>query len=148
ALPPSTSEEARYATLIATGYLANARRFGSYEDARYPWYLTYEDTIDNLGKTFLGLTVGCARCHDHKFDPLSQEDYYALYGFFQSTRYPRPGIELDKVQRDFVSLAPAEAIAAAEKERRGEGGAPRARHKSLGAGGKGGLARSPAGGRG
>src|SRR5262249_58086614 len=117
ALPPSTSEEARYATLIAPGYLATARRFGSYEDARYPWYLTYEDTIDNLGKTFLGLTIGCCRCHDHKFDPLSQEDYYALYGFFQSTRYPRPGIELDKVQRDFVPLAPADRVAAAEKER-------------------------------
>ena len=40
--------------LIATGYLANARRFGSYEDARYPWHLTIEDTIDNLGRTFLG----------------------------------------------------------------------------------------------
>ena len=68
--------------LIATGYLANARRFGSYEDARYPWHLTIEDTIDNLGRTFLGLTINCARCHDHKFDPITTEDYYALYGFF------------------------------------------------------------------
>ncbi|HJZ56805.1 MAG TPA: DUF1549 and DUF1553 domain-containing protein, partial [Gemmataceae bacterium] len=116
-LMPTKDEEDRYSRLIATGYLANARRFGSYEDARYPWYLTYEDTIDNLGKTFLGLTVGCARCHDHKFDPISQEDYYALYGFFSSTRYPRPGIELDKVQRDFVPLAPADRVAAIQKER-------------------------------
>ena len=99
-----------FGPVIATGYLANARRFGSYEDARYPWYLTYEDTIDNLGRAFLGLTIGCARCHDHKFDPVSQEDYYALYGFFSSTRYPRPGIELDKVQRDFVPLAPADEV--------------------------------------
>ncbi|RIK72758.1 MAG: hypothetical protein DCC68_25975, partial [Planctomycetota bacterium] len=64
--------------IIATGYLANAKRFGSYEDKRYPWHLTIEDTIDNLGRTYLALTVNCARCHDHKFDPLSAEDYYAL----------------------------------------------------------------------
>ena len=105
-LLPFQDEADRQAKLIATGYLANTKRFGSYEDERYPWYLTYEDQIDNLGRTFLALTVNCARCHDHKFDPLSQQDYYALYGFFASTRYPRPGIELDKVQRDFVPLAP------------------------------------------
>ncbi|HEY2909658.1 MAG TPA: DUF1553 domain-containing protein, partial [Gemmataceae bacterium] len=119
-LLPSKNEEDRRAKLIATGYLANTKRFGSYEDARYPWYLTYEDQIDNLGRTFLGLTINCARCHDHKFDPISQQDYYALYGFFSSTRYPRPGIELDKVQRDFVPLATADEIAKSQKERAGK----------------------------
>ena len=79
---PRSDEADRERKLIATGYLAIARRFGSYEDARYPWHLTIEDTIDNLGRTFLGLTIDCARCHDHKFDPITQEDYYALYGFF------------------------------------------------------------------
>src|SRR5262245_20729597 len=91
-LIPGGSEGERYDRIIATGYLANAHRFGSYEDKRYQWYLTYEDTIDNLGRTILGLTINCARSHDHKFDPISSEDYYALYGFFQSTRYPWPGI--------------------------------------------------------
>jgi hypothetical protein len=117
-LLPAKDDQDRYAKIIATGYLANSKRFGSYEDARYPWYLTYEDTIDNLGRTFLALTINCARCHDHKFDPISQHDYYALYGFFSSTRYPRPGIELDKVQRDFVPLAPTDKIAEVEKERK------------------------------
>ena len=42
-------------------------------------YLTYEDVIDNLGK-HSGLSIGCARCHDHKHDPITSEDYYALYG--------------------------------------------------------------------
>lgn len=116
-LLPAKDEADRRAKTIATGYLANTKRFGSYEDARYPWYLTYEDQIDNLGRTFLGLTIHCARCHDHKFDPISQTDYYALYGFFSSTRYPRPGIELDKVQRDFVPLGPADEVAKFEKER-------------------------------
>jgi cytochrome c553 len=44
-----------------------------------------DDQIDMVGKTFLGLTVSCARCHDHKFDPISQEDYYGLAGFFYSS---------------------------------------------------------------
>lgn len=96
---------------IATGYLANARRFGSRVDD-YPRHLTIEDTIDNLGRAFLGLTLNCARCHDHKFDPVSTEDYYALYGFFHSTRYPWPGIELEQKQRDLVPL-----VAADEAER-------------------------------
>jgi hypothetical protein len=117
-LLPAQDDADRYAKVVATGYLANARRFGSYEDKRYPWHLTYEDTIDNLGRTFLGLTINCCRCHDHKFDPLTAEDYYALYGFFSSTRYPWPGIELDKVQRDLVPLASAKVVAAADRERK------------------------------
>jgi len=44
-----------------------------------------DEQIDTLGQAFLGLTIGCARCHDHKFDPISQEDYYALAGIFRST---------------------------------------------------------------
>ena len=52
------------------------------------------DQIDVVTKAFLGLTVACARCHDHKFDPISTEDYYALAGIFFSTRLipgPVPG---------------------------------------------------------
>jgi hypothetical protein len=44
-----------------------------------------DDQIDTIGKAFLGLTLGCARCHDHKFDPISQADYYGLAGIFYST---------------------------------------------------------------
>jgi hypothetical protein len=46
----------------------------------------WEDRVDTVARTFLGLTVGCARCHDHKFDPITQSDYYALAGVFASTR--------------------------------------------------------------
>ena len=45
-----------------------------------------DNQIDVFSKTFLGLTVSCARCHDHKFDPISQKDFYALYGVFASSR--------------------------------------------------------------
>lgn len=108
--------EQKHARIIATGYLANARRFGS-RVSDYPTHLTIEDTIDNLGRSFLGLTVSCARCHDHKFDPIPTADYYALYGIFESARYPWPGIELEKVQRDLVPLVPREKVQAALKER-------------------------------
>lgn len=46
----------------------------------------WEERVDAVGRTFLGLTIACARCHDHKFDPISNEDYYALAGVFASTR--------------------------------------------------------------
>ncbi len=114
-LPAGTDEERRR-NLIATGYVASAKRFGSRVDD-YPWHLTYEDTIDNLGRTFLGLTLMCARCHDHKFDPVTQEDYYALYGIFASTKYSWPGIELDKVQRDLVPLVTPDVVEPLMKER-------------------------------
>jgi len=44
-----------------------------------------DEQLDTIGKAFLGLTVACARCHDHKFDPISKEDYYALAGILHST---------------------------------------------------------------
>jgi hypothetical protein len=103
------NELQRQQRIIATGYIAIARRFGS-RVSDYPQHLTIEDTLDNLGKAFLGISLACARCHDHKFDPVTTRDYYGLYGIFDSTRYPWPGIELDKKQRDFVPLVPHEKL--------------------------------------
>ena len=48
----------------------------------------FDDRIDVVGRGLLGLTVSCARCHDHKFDPIPQSDYYALYGIFRSSPEP------------------------------------------------------------
>src|SRR5262249_27041007 len=45
-----------------------------------------DEQVDTLGRAVMGLTLGCARCHDHKFDPVSMEDYYGLAGIFRSTR--------------------------------------------------------------
>jgi len=112
----SAEERERQQRIIATGYIANSRRFGS-RVHDYPQHLTIEDTLDNLGRTFLGTTINCARCHNHKFDPITTDDYYALYGIFHSTRYPWPGIELEQKQRDLVPLASAEEIQQAERAR-------------------------------
>jgi hypothetical protein len=90
--------------VVATGFLAIARRFG--HDIDKDMYLTHEDVIDTVGKVFLGLSIGCARCHAHKYDPISAEDYYALYGIFESTRFSFPGCEPNPMPRDLVSLQP------------------------------------------
>jgi hypothetical protein len=50
-----------------------------------------DEQIDTLGRAFLGMTIGCARCHDHKFDPISHADYHALAGIFRSTKTLTPG---------------------------------------------------------
>lgn len=102
----------KYAELVtATGYLAISRRFGF--DSENYHHLTIQDTIDNVGQTFLGLTLGCARCHDHKFDPVTMSDYYALYGIFESSRYAFPGSEQKQRVRAMAPLLPPEETAAA-----------------------------------
>ena len=90
--------------ITATGYLAIARRFG--HDIDKDIHLMYEDVIDNVGKNFLGLSIGCARCHDHKYDAITAEDYYALYGIFSSTRFAFPGCEAKGQPKDLVPLIP------------------------------------------
>jgi hypothetical protein len=90
--------------VIATGYLAISRRFGF--DSENYHHLTIQDTIDTLGQSVLGLSLGCARCHDHKFDAVSMNDYYGLYGIFDSSRYAFPGSEQKQKFRAMVPLLP------------------------------------------
>lgn len=90
--------------VTATGFLAISRRFGF--DSENYHHLTIQDTIDTLGQSVMGLSLGCARCHDHKYDPISMAEYYGLYGIFASTRYAFPGSEQKQKYR---SLAPLDA---------------------------------------
>ena len=95
----------RYAERVtATGYLAISRRFGF--DSENYHHLTIQDTIDTLGQSVLGLSLGCARCHDHKFDAVSMDDYYGLYGIFDSSRYAFPGSEQKQKVRSLAPLVP------------------------------------------
>jgi len=100
-LMPTEADAEKNERIVATGYLALSRRFGSRNNENH---LTVDDTIDNVGRTVLGLSVSCARCHDHKFDPIPAKDYYALYGIFSSTRYAFPGTEIYPHTKDFVAL--------------------------------------------
>ena len=76
-------ESERLDRLAALGFFACGPVY--YGDAKQ--LDEYDDRIDTLTRGFLGLTVACARCHDHKFDPIPTTDYYALAGVFASTDY-------------------------------------------------------------
>ena len=79
-LPNPTMEQ-----LIATGFNRNHR--GNAEDGLVPEEYRVEyvvDRVDTVSTVFLGLTMGCARCHNHKFDPFSQKEYYQLFAYFNS----------------------------------------------------------------
>lgn len=72
--------------LIATGFLCLGPKMLAEDDPVKMEMDIIDEQVDALGQTFLGLTLGCARCHDHKFDPISAADYYALAGIFKSTQ--------------------------------------------------------------
>jgi cytochrome c553 len=93
-------------SVIGTGFYWLGQRPHSPVDIKQHQADVLDDQIDVLTKTFLGLTVACARCHDHKFDALSTRDYYALYGILSSSRYSQP------------PLLPAEQVAPSLKELR------------------------------
>ncbi|MBI2948238.1 MAG: PSD1 domain-containing protein [Verrucomicrobia bacterium] len=78
---------------IGTAFFWFGQQTHSPVDVRQHQADVIENQIDVLTKTFLGLTVACARCHDHKFDAISTRDYYALYGVFASSRYAQRAIE-------------------------------------------------------
>jgi hypothetical protein len=84
-LPAATPEEERRLT-IATAFLALGPTNYEEQDKQQLRFDVIDEQLDTLGKAFLGQTIGCARCHDHKFDPIPQRDYYAMAGILASTR--------------------------------------------------------------
>ena len=84
-LLPSTDAAERDAHVIATGFLALGPK-GINERNRESYLLDIADEqIENISRAILALSVSCARCHDHKFDPVTMGDYYSLAGIFRST---------------------------------------------------------------
>jgi mono/diheme cytochrome c family protein len=73
-------------SLLGTAWHRMIESYASPVDVKREEVTVIDWQIEALGKTFLGLTINCARCHDHKFDAISDEDFYALYGVFASTR--------------------------------------------------------------
>ncbi|HVU89562.1 MAG TPA: DUF1549 domain-containing protein, partial [Pirellulales bacterium] len=84
-LPASTDHE-RFEQLVATGFLTLGPKMLAEDDPVKMQMDIVDEQLDTMGGAFLGMTFGCARCHDHKFDPISTADYYALAGIFKSTQ--------------------------------------------------------------
>lgn len=84
-LLPDSGDPDRANKLIATGFLAIGPKGLNNTDPRQFAVDLADEQIDAVSQAFLGLTIACARCHDHKFDPISQRDYTALAGIFLST---------------------------------------------------------------
>ncbi len=75
-----------YDNLIALGYFGLGAQYYKNSDAAKAAADELDDRVDTLTRGFLGLTVSCARCHDHKFDPIPTQDYYSLAGIFSSSK--------------------------------------------------------------
>jgi hypothetical protein len=84
-LLPHKSDSDREENLIATGFLALGSMDLNERDNEQFMLDRIDDQMDTLSRATMGLTLACARCHDHKFDPISQNDYYAVAGIFNST---------------------------------------------------------------
>ena len=79
-------EAAVYERQIATGFIALGAKMLAEDDPVKMEMDIVDEQIDTVGRALLGLTLGCARCHDHKFDPISTADYYSLAGIFKSSK--------------------------------------------------------------
>ncbi|MFO0806095.1 MAG: PSD1 and planctomycete cytochrome C domain-containing protein [Gemmataceae bacterium] len=110
----------RYASrLIATGFLAVGKRYG-YSPGPDFQHLDFADVIESAGRSLMGLSLGCARCHDHKYEPVTMADYYGLYGILQSTKWSFPGGEEHKRPANLVALVPPEEVARRDKAKADE----------------------------
>jgi len=85
-LLPATGDEIRNERLTAVGFLSLGPKVLAEPDKAKMMMDIVDEQIEVTSKAFLGLTVACARCHNHKFDPIPTKDYYALAGIFKSTR--------------------------------------------------------------
>ena len=85
-LPSEDSGRVNRRGIVATGFLALGPKAIAQQDKIRMLYDVYDEQIEVVSKSMLGLTIACARCHDHKFDPILTRDYYSLAGIFASTR--------------------------------------------------------------
>ena len=82
----ATDDAARFARLAATGFLTLGAKVLAEQDVDKMLIDIVDEQVNVIGRAFLAEPIGCARCHDHKFDPIPTADYYALAGILRSTK--------------------------------------------------------------
>jgi hypothetical protein len=92
-------------SILGTGFFWFNEGKRSPVDIRAAEAECFDNKIDVMCKSFLGLTVACARCHDHKFDAISAADYYALYGYLKSSRYTQAELNRAALDEHAAKLA-------------------------------------------
>jgi len=85
-LPPDESDKVNRRGIVATGFLAIGLKLLAEQDKPKMVYDMVDEQLDTTTRAFMGLTVACARCHDHKFDPIPTRDYYSLASILASTK--------------------------------------------------------------
>ncbi|MDP7016791.1 MAG: DUF1553 domain-containing protein [Pirellulaceae bacterium] len=113
-LPAETLAQSRQ-QLVATAFMVLGPINYELQDKELLRMEVVEEQIDVTGRAFLAMTVGCARCHEHKFDPIDQSDYYALAGIFRSTKSLTPGNVSGFVQRPLPQTPDQAAAVAAHQ---------------------------------
>ncbi|MGI8605398.1 MAG: DUF1549 and DUF1553 domain-containing protein [Verrucomicrobiales bacterium] len=105
---PSEGTEQRDRQRTAAGFLVIGPKVLLGNDAKKQRMEVADEQIDTIGRTFLGLTLGCARCHDHKFEPVPTADYYSLAGILTSTQVMEKRYMLgeQRVMERLVGLGP------------------------------------------
>jgi mono/diheme cytochrome c family protein len=111
-LPGATVEQT-----IATGFLCTAMSDGTLENEHVRLQMAV-DRVNLIGTVFLGLTLGCAQCHSHKFDPISQREYYQFFAFFNNIDDARQEWELASPEEIARRDAVRAQVAALEQERK------------------------------
>lgn len=104
---PRRTPDGNNESILATGFWFFNEDVQAPVDVKQHQADIFDNRIDVFGKTFLGVTVACARCHDHKFDAISTADYYALYGYMKGTRYTQHAINDRAIAAAIEPLRPA-----------------------------------------
>ena len=106
----------RQECLIATGFLSLGPKVLAEVDGGKMEMDIVDEQIDTFGRALMGITLGCARCHDHKFDPLTTKDYYGLAGIFRSTRTMEHFNKLARWHENSLATAEQEGVSKRHQE--------------------------------